>query len=146
MPVWLRVILILVLVFILIAATLVFFGYRWWSDNKGRLMDAAKRAEEEGEAFGRNVNASVCVDETLTRVKRCDGIPCELGTRLFLDGCLRTAARSPELCASMPARSEYLKRAQWTLDECARRNLAGDQRCSRVMQAVAIACDHEPSR
>jgi len=146
MPLWLRVILIIVLIFALLCAAGAVIGYRWWTNNKEHLLQQAKNAQGDGEAFGRGKEAVACVDESLRQLRDCDGLPCEIKVRLFLDGCMRSAANTHEYCASIPPRTEFLKRAQWALDECNRRNLGNDQRCGRVMQGVGAVCDHEASK
>jgi len=146
MPTWLRILLIVAVIFALIFAATAFVGYRWWMNNKDRLLEAAKHAEGDGEVFGRGKEATACVDEALTRAHSCRGLPCELTVRLFVDGCMKTATTTRDYCAAVPAQTEFLKRAQWSLDECTRRGQANDPRCGRIMQGIATACDREASK
>lgn len=146
MPVWLRVLLAVVLIFGLLFATAAVVGYRWWMNNKSRLLEAAKHAQSEGEEFGRGRQATACIDDTMRQVRECGGLPCELKARLFLDGCMRAATDAHEFCASVPPKDAFLRRAQWTIEECARRGMTADQRCNRVMQGVGTACDREASK
>lgn len=146
MPVWLRVLLILLLIVAMFCATAAVIGYRWWTNNKDQLLQQAKHAEGDGEAFGRGKQTTACIDEGLLQVRDCGGLPCEIKVRLFLDGCMKTATDAHDYCASIPARTEFIKRAQWTLDECGKHNLATDQRCSRMLQGVGSICDRETSK
>ena len=146
MPVWLRVLLAVIVVFGLLFAGAAVLGYRWWMNNKSQLLDAAKHAQSDGETFGRGKQATACIDEALRQVHECGGFQCELKSRLFLDGCMRAAADAHEFCASVPRQNEFLKHAQWTIEECGRRGMATDQRCNRVMQGVGAACDREASK
>lgn len=140
MPSWLRVLLIIFLVFAMIIAAAGVIGYRWWTNNKGRLMEAAKHAQSDGEAFGRGKDANACIDEGLAQVRECGGLPCELKVRLFVDGCMH-AADTHDFCASVPKQSEFIKHAEWTINECRRRGMQNDQRCTRVMDAASVACN-----
>ena len=146
MPLWLRIILIIMLIGVLVVVAAGMIGYRWWTNNKEQLLQQAKNAQGEGEAFGSGKPVAVCIDEGLRQVQECGGLPCEIKVRLFLDGCMRSAANTREYCGTVPPRTEFLKRAQWSIDECGRRNLSTDQRCNRVMQGVGGVCDHESSK
>jgi hypothetical protein len=146
MPVWLRIILIILLIVAMLCATAAVIGYRWWTNNKDQLLQQAKHAESDGETFGQGKQTAACIDEGLRQARDCPGLPCEIKVRLFLDGCMKTTTDTRDYCASIPARTEFIKRAQWTLDECGKRNLSTDQRCSRVMQGVGSICDRETSK
>jgi hypothetical protein len=145
MPLWLRIILIIVLIVAMLGAMGAVIGYRWWMNNKEQLLQQAKHAQGDGEAFGQGKQATACVDEAMRQVHECGGLPCEIKVRLFLDGCMKSASNTRDYCASIPPRTEFIKRAQWTLDECGKRNLATDQRCTRVMQGLGSVCDREAS-
>ena len=146
MPLWLRIIFIIMLIGVLVVVAAGVIGYRWWTNNKTHLMQQAKNAQGEGEAFGRGKEVNACIDEGLRQVQECGGLPCEIKVRLFLDGCMKSSANTHDYCASIPPRTEFLKHAKWALDECSRRNLATDQRCSRIMQGVGSICDRETSK
>jgi hypothetical protein len=146
MPLWLRAILIIMLIGALLVAVAGVIGYRWWTNNKDHLLQQAKSAQADGAAFGQGKEVTACIDEGIRQVQECGGLPCEIKVRLFLDGCMTSASNTRDYCASIPPRSAFLKRAQWTLEECGRRNLTTDQRCNRVMQGVGGICDHETSK
>jgi len=146
MPAWLRVILIIVLIGALLCATAAVIGYRWFMNNKDRLLASAKHSQHDGEVFGQGKEATACIDEALAQVHACSGFSCELKARLFLDGCLRTATTTHSFCESVPGKTEFIKRAEWTFEQCTRRGMGADQRCTRVMQGVGTACDREASK
>jgi hypothetical protein len=140
MPGWLKVLLAIFLVIALLVATGVVLAYRWLSNNKGRLMAEGKQITAEGKAFGEGKQADDCITESLARLKQCEGFPCELRVRLFLDACV-SASDAKAFCATAPAPTEFIRSAQWSLDECARRGMRGDQRCTRVLQGAQAACE-----
>jgi hypothetical protein len=140
MPGWLKIVLAVVGFFILILIGFGVTGYIYFNQHKDEWMKAANVAKQEGEAFGAGKEASQCVDEAITRVGKCQGLPCEVGNRLFLNSCLSKASPSPQLCSSVPRRSEILRSAKWALDECGRRGLPNNQPCGRLLQEVQIYC------
>jgi hypothetical protein len=146
MPGWLKVLLAIVVVIALLAATGVVLAYRWFSNNKERLMAEGKQVAAEGKAFGEGKQADDCIAESLARVKKCNGFACEVRVRLFLDACV-SASDAKAFCATAPAPTEFVRSAKWSLEECARRGMPGDQRCTRLLQGAQAACERrEASR
>jgi hypothetical protein len=140
-PLWLRVILIIAVIGLVIAGTTGYLGYRWWSNNRGRLVSEGRRAMAEGKELGRGREAPQCIEAMIKRLQSCAGVPCELKTRLYFDGCLSTAELPPLLCTSIPPQDEIMKLVDWTRDECARRGMPGDPRCGRVLMQLRVRCD-----
>jgi len=136
MPTWAKV---LLAIFAIIAALLIaagFIGYHWVMKNKDQLMASRK----EGAAFGRDKDAAQCIDTALSKI---DGtLTKTIAARTFVAGCLTTASGMSELCATIPPRDEFMKRAKWTLDQCRDRGTVDQQGCSQVFQEVEQYCAH----
>lgn len=115
-------------------------GYIYINNHKDAWIAEGRKTNEEGRTFAAGKSGNDCVDETLSRLKNCSGIPCEIRVRIFLDGCLEAAAESPQLCEGVPPKSEIIRTVQWTLDQCARHGMPNSQPCSRVMQEVQKHC------
>jgi len=142
MPTWLKVILIILAVLFLGFATVAFLGYRWMKSHAGELRADAAKIKSEATEFARGKDANACVAESFARLDRCDGIVCEVKTKIFLQNCLEVATVPDDLCASVPHRGEIIATAKWTLAECARRGRPNDQRCGRVIGALQDYCSH----
>ena len=140
MPTWLKVVLILLLVGAIVLGAAVFFGIRWLKSQGGELREQGKAAMAEAEQFGRGREAKVCMSEAFTRLRACDGFICEAKVNVFLRGCLDAANVPPDFCTGVPPREEIMATARWTVAECAKYDLAGNQPCNRLVRAIQDYC------
>lgn len=138
---WLKVILIILVIGIALAALAVFLGIRWFRSHEGEFREQGRAVMAEGQDFGRGKDAEACVAEAFARLKRCDGFICQAKTKVFLQQCLSTSNVPPAFCDGVPKRSEILASATWALEECARRGLANDRPCTRLVGALQEACE-----
>ena len=143
MPAWLKIVLIVVGIFVLMIVGLGAAAYIYFNQHKEEWAKAGAAAKQEGEAFAAGKDGSQCVDEGLKRLSACAGLSCEITARAFVQSCMTKAAPSPQLCTSVPKRSEIIASAKWALDECRRRGMAGNQPCGRLMQEVQRYCDKQ---
>jgi hypothetical protein len=141
MPAWLKVILLILVIGIALAVLAVFLGIRWFRSHEGELREQGRAVVAEGQDFGRGKDAEACVAESFARLKRCDGFICEAKTKVFLQHCVSTSNVPPAFCEGVPRRSEILASATWALEECARRRLANDRPCTRLVGALQEACE-----
>ncbi len=141
MPTWLKVILIIVGIIALLVFAAGYVGYRWIASHKGEIEASAAAVRADATAFAQGKDADACVQETLVRVDRCDGIICEAKTKLFLTICLEKTKVPPEVCAGIPKRTDFMDSAKWVLAECARRGRPNDQRCTRMITALQERCE-----
>lgn len=140
MPKWLKVVLGLVaaLVVLCVGGGLVFAG--WLNANKDALKADGDRAKAEGDGFGRESDASACLNEGLRRLDQDRGIMKQAMNNIFVEHCLLVAERPDDFCKDVPPRGEIMTTATWAVEQCTARNHAGDQDCGRMMQAVQKAC------
>ena len=141
MPTWLKVLLIIVVALFILFVVAGYIGYRWVQSHAGALRADAQRIAAEAAEFGRGKEPDACVDETFARLSRCDGIICEVKTKIFLTKCVGAANVPQGFCASIPRHNEIIASAQWAVAECARRGHAGDQRCTRVIAGLQDYCE-----
>ncbi len=132
---------VLLVIFVLVAVV----GLLYVGRHKDEWLAAGKKADEEGRAYAAGKTVNDCVDESLRHLRACSGIGCEVRVQVFLSGCLKVAAPSPELCAAIPPRGEIMETAKWSLAECARRGLPNSQPCSRLFQEVQRHCAEAPA-
>ncbi len=146
MPTWLKVLLVVFLAIIALIAGGIFVGYHIFQANRGRLVEQGRQLRQEGEAYGHGRDAQACVGESLRRLQSSAAFTNEVRARLFLNGCLSTAAEPPAFCESVPRHSEIAAAAEWTINECRNRDAGEISRCSRLMQEVLQYCDRVKSR
>jgi hypothetical protein len=140
MPTWLKVILIIVAIFIALLVGAGFIGYQWIESHKGEIEASAKAVRADATQFSQGKDAEACIAEALNRVDRCDGIMCEVKTKLFLDICTEKTGVPAQVCATIPKRTDFIDSAKWALAECARRGRANDQRCTRLVPVLQERC------
>lgn len=140
MPVWLRVILIVVAVFVLIIVVIGFVGYRALKSHGPELKASVEKVQREGADYGAGKAPADCVDEALRRAER--SFSGQIRNRMFTTACLQASTAPSGWCDRVP--SGIIDTATWAAKECAKRNLAGDQACTQVHTAVGDYC--HPSR
>lgn len=141
MPTWVKVVLIVVLVGFVVLAAGIVIAARWVKSRGAALKEQGKAVIAEGKAFGQGKDGEACVAEALNRLKTAPGFIGEAKVKVFLQHCLSTATVAPETCEGVPSPTEIMDTARWTLDECAKRGLANNQRCTRLIGALQVHCE-----
>lgn len=140
MPGWLKAILIIVGVCFVAAAAMVLVTIRYIRAHSGELMAEARAERDAGRRFGEGKPAEACIDAAMERVRQVDNLRANVRTRVFVDGCLNTANVSATFCAGVP--NGIIDMAKWTVIECGKRGLTGNQGCSQVLSAWSSYCAH----
>ena len=142
MPRWLKILLIVAIVVVLGIVAVVGTGVIWWMRNKDALMARAKEVVAEGKEFGRHSDNQACVDEAISRYKRDPGFGSAMSNNFFLRSCLETSQPTPGFCESVPRATEFMKAAEWQLEQCRRVDLSQDSYCRQLFQPVQQFCEH----
>lgn len=141
MPTWLKVVLIggglLLILLVASVGTLVYLGVK----HGPELVEAGKHSLEEGQAYGRATDEQGCVDESVARHKRADGLSALINTSLFMRSCLEASRPTPNFCDAVPQRTEFIKAARWQMDECKRYGLEPERQCGQLFQQVQQYCE-----
>lgn len=141
MPTWLKVVLIVGgLLLVLVVASVAGLVYVTMKHGPA-LVEAGKQSIEEGQAYGRGTDEEGCVGEAASRHGRSDGVTAAIKTSLFLHACLDVSRPTPHFCDTVPSRTEFMKGAQWQLDECKRYGLNPEQQCGQLFQQVQQYCE-----
>jgi hypothetical protein len=140
MPAWAKVLLVVIVVGILVSGVALFFGIRWARREFGQLRKEGPSLVADAQDFGRGKDGEACVVEALARLSRCDGFPCEVRTKVFLNSSLSTANVTEDFCKGVPKPTEIFATATWAQSECARRGLPGSQRCTRLITGIQERC------
>jgi hypothetical protein len=143
MPTWLKVLLIVLIVIILLVVGVVGAGVFWWMRNKDRLISRAKEVATEGQDFGRNSDNQGCVDASISRYKQEPGLTNAISTGIFMRTCLNASRPTPGFCDDVPKATEFVKSAQWRVEQCRRIELSRDNYCQQLFQPVQEYCEEK---
>ena len=141
MPGWLKALLIVAIVIVLLVVGVVGAGVIWWAKNKDALMARAKQVATEGKDFGRHADNQGCVDEGVSRYKKEPGFGNAISTGIFMRTCLEASRPTPGFCDNVPRVTEFMKSAEWQVDQCRRINLSQDNYCRQLFQPVQQYCE-----
>jgi hypothetical protein len=146
MPGWLKALLIVVIVIVLLIVGVVGAGVFWWMRNKDQLMARAKEVATEGQEFGKQNDNQGCVDEGVTRYKKEPGFASAISTSIFMRSCLDTSRPTEGFCTTVPKATEFMKSAEWQVDQCRRVDLGQDSYCRQIFQPVQQFCEKGPRK
>jgi hypothetical protein len=128
-------------VLVLLAAVAIFLGIRYLSANKDQILARGKELRAAGEAYGRTRREPECVAEALTRYRGDRSMMGAIRSRLWLSGCLHTAAPDPEFCSNVPPSSEIIRSATWRVAQCGKYAMQGDSSCPNILDEVQTYCE-----
>ena len=141
MPTWLKVVLVIVGLFVVLAIAGV-LGVVYVAKKYGPgLMEAGKHSMEEGQEYGRRTDNEGCVNEAVARHAHASGLGDMIGNGIFMRACLEASRPTPRFCDDVPNRFEFMKSAQWQLDECKRYGLSPQSQCAQLFQQVQQFCE-----
>jgi hypothetical protein len=146
MPTWLKVLLIiggLVVVLVVVTVVATFVVVRRYGPQ---LVETVQQTGNEGEEYGRRTDNEGCVNEAGARQGRAEGFGDALKNTIFLRTCLEASRPTPGFCDEVPRQFEFLKGAQWQLQQCKRYGLRPEQRCTQIFQQVQQFCEQPHSR
>lgn len=141
MPRWLKILLIIAIVVVVLVVGVVGAGVFWWMRNKDALMSRAKEVVAEGKQFGRDNDNQACVDETISRYKKEPGFGSAMSNNFFMRACLEASKPTAGFCENVPKTTEFMKSAEWQVDQCRRVDLAKDSYCRQLFQPVQQFCE-----
>ena len=141
MPTWLKVVLIVGgLLAVLVVAGL--FGIVYLVKTYGpAVAEGVKQSAEEGRRYGQATDNEGCVNEAVTRHNHAAGCGDLFKEPIFMRACLESSRPTPGFCDGVPSRFEFMKSAQWQLDECKRYGLSPQNQCAQIFQQVQMFCD-----
>ena len=146
MPGWLKALLIVLLVIIVLVVGVAALAGFWFYKNKDALVARTKAITTEARDFGRNTDNQGCVDESISRYKADPGFTTAISTSIFMRICLKESRPTPGFCDDVPKQTEFIKSAQWKIEQCRRINLARDSNCQNLFQPVQQFCEEKPSQ
>jgi hypothetical protein len=141
MPGWLKALLIVAVVIVLLVLGCIGAGVYYVSRNKDAWIAKGKAVVTEGRDFGRNSDNQGCVDESISRYKKEPGFTSVISNSIFMQSCLDSSRPTPSFCADVPKGTEFVKSAQWRVDQCSRVDLSKDSYCQQLFQPVQEFCE-----
>ncbi|MBL8923911.1 MAG: hypothetical protein JNJ54_33960 [Myxococcaceae bacterium] len=146
MPKWLKVVLVVLLALAGLCGLGV-GGIAWWfGANKDQLRADGQRIMAEAKAFGATTDADGCVTKSLERLEAADGFIAQAEQKVFLRTCLENTLARPDFCEHVPAMSELMAAATWSVANCNERHARDPQACGRLLQAVMEFCEKDRRR
>lgn len=146
MPAWLKVLLIigglLVVLIIMSVVAGVYFGKKYLP----QLVETGKQTVAEGQEYGRRTDNEGCVNEAVARHSRNEGITDMIKNGIFLRVCLESSRPTPGFCNDVPRRFEFMKSAQWQLQQCKHYGLPPEKQCGQLFQQVQQFCEQPHTR
>lgn len=146
MPGWAKALIIVAVVIVLLVVGVIAAGVFWWSRNKDTLIARGKAVVTEGKDFGRKSDNQGCVDESISRYKKEPGFSSSISTSIFMQTCLQNSRPTPGFCDEVPRQTEFMKSAQWRVDQCRLVDLSTDRYCQQLFSPVQKFCERQMSR
>ena len=143
MPGWLKALLIIVVVIIVLVVGVVIAGVYWISRNKDAWIAKGKEVMTEGRDAGRKTDNQGCVDQSISRYKKEPGFASSIETSVFMQTCLQNSRPTPGFCDEVPKQAEFMKTAQWRLEQCRRVDLSSDNYCQHLFTPVQQFCQRQ---
>ena len=146
MPGWLKVLLIVAVVIVVLVLGVIGAGIYYVSRNKDAWIAKGKAVASEGRDFGRNSDNQGCVDESISRYKKEPGFGSAISNSIFMQSCLDSSRPTPNFCTDVPKATEFMKSAQWRVDQCRKIDLSSDSYCQQLFQPVQQFCERGPRK
>lgn len=141
MPTWLKALLAVALIIVVLVVGVIVAGVVWWGRNKDKLIGRAKEVMTEGREFGRNTDNQGCVDESVSRYKKDPGITTVISDSIFTRACLEASRPTPGFCDDVPKQTEFVKTAQWRIEQCRKVDLSKDSNCQNLFTPIQQFCE-----
>ncbi len=146
MPGWLKALLIVAVVIVVLVLGCIGAAVYYVSRNKDAWIAKGKAVASEGRDFGRGSDNQGCVDESISRYKKEPGFGSAISNSIFMQSCLDSSRPTPNFCADVPKATEFMKSAQWRVDQCRKIDLSSDSYCQQLFQPVQQFCERGPRK
>jgi hypothetical protein len=146
MPGWLKALLAVALIIVVLVVGAIVTGVVWWGRNKDKLVARVKEVATEGREFGRNTDNQGCVDESVSRYKKEPGFTTVISNSIFTQACLEASRPTPGFCSDVPRKTEFVKTAQWRIEQCRKVDLSKDNNCQSLFTPIQQFCDERAGK
>jgi|ERR1051325_1457031 hypothetical protein len=141
MPGWLKALLIVLGVVIVLAIGVVALAGYIIYRNKDAVIAKTKQIATEAKDFGEKTDNQGCVDESIARYKADRGFTSAISNSIFMRICLDNSHATPGFCDEVPKQREFIKAAQWKIEQCRRVDLSHDSNCQNLFSPIQQFCE-----
>jgi hypothetical protein len=144
-PTWLKILLIiggLIVVLVVVTVIATFVVVKRYGPE---IVETVQKTGNEGEEYGRRTDNEGCVNEAVARHSHAEGFGDMVKDTIFLRTCLDASRPTPGFCDGVPHQIEFIRGAQWQLQQCKRYGLRPEQQCTQIFQQVQQFCE-QPHR
>ena len=141
MPGWLKALLIVLGVVIVLAIGVVALAGYIIYRNKDAVIARTKQIATEAKDFGEKTDNQGCVDESIARYKADRGFTSGISSSIFMRICLDNSRPTPGFCDEVPKQREFIKAAQWKVEQCRRVDLSRDNNCQNLFSPIQQFCE-----
>ena len=146
MPGWAKALISIVIVVVLLVVGAIAVGVFVVVRNKDAWLARGKAIAVEGKDFGAGTDNQGCVDEGLSRYKKAPGWTSVFTNTIFMQTCLDASKPTPGFCDEVPRATEFIKSAQWRLQQCRLAGLQRDSNCQNLFTPVQQFCELRATR
>jgi len=146
MPGWLKALLIVAVVIVVLVLGCIGAAVYYVSRNKDAWLARGKAVASAGRNFGRSSDNQGCVDESISRYKKEPGFGSAISNSIFMQSCLDSSRPTPNFCTDVPKATEFMKSAQWRVQQCRKIDLSSDSYCQQLFQPVQQFCEKGPRK
>jgi hypothetical protein len=146
MPTWLKVLLIVGGIFVVLVVGVAVAGVIVVRRYAPGLVEAGKQTITEGQEYGRRTDNEGCLNEAVARHSRSEGFTDIIRNTIFMRACLDASRPTPGFCDDVPRRFEFVKSAEWQLQQCKRYGLSPEKQCAQLFQQVQQFCEERGHR
>ena len=146
MPGWLKALLIVLLAIIVLVVGVAALGAFWFYRNKDALVAKTKAIATDARDFGRTTDNQGCVDESISRYKADPGFTSAISSSIFMRICLDQSRPTSGFCDDVPKQTEFMKSAQWRVEQCRRVELSRDSNCQNLFTPIQQFCEARTSQ
>ena len=146
MPGWLKALIIVLAIIVVLVAGVIAAGVYWFYRNKDAFIARGKAIATEGRDFGLDTDNQGCIDESIRRYKREPGFRAGISNSIFMRTCLDASRPTPGFCDDVPKQTEFIKTAQWRIEQCRHVDLVSDNNCHNLFTPMQQFCEHEVYR
>ena len=134
-----KILIILAVSFVLIAAGTVGVAVLLWSRYGRELAEAGNKSVEQGIEFGRQTDEAGCLEEAIDRYKANRGLSGSLTIGMFEQGCFRVSQPTPGFCDGVPSPVDILRAGRWQLEQSRKAGIY-DQFSGQIFAQVQSYC------
>jgi hypothetical protein len=119
--------------------------FRFVREHKDEWFAKGRDTLQEGIAAGADLDDAACLRRAFEQYRQGEAGIGGIGARLWLKGCLRTAAPTAGFCREVPAEEDITGSIAWQVSHCAAYGQVGQSACGGLLSEVQSYCGQRRS-